>query len=400
MTDLWLTVYGNQPSPLRDPSFLLNEFEFQKNVQVRVSQMIFEEAWTKMLHYALYGGGPHISLIGSIWTSTLKPINTLRRFSGGEVYDLGGADAFFPAAWEYARAGGNEVWSIPFEIFTYLVLYRKDLLAQAGIPEAGAFASAQAMIDTVSRLKAAGGASPLLLPSGRPFSGRPHILSSWIWGAGGEFFSKDGARPLFVEAEAMRGIADFFRLYRLMLPSDQGLDPTEIAWRFASGNAAVTIAGPTMQETVRLTDVPVVVENLGVAPVPGVPWIGGTNIVLWKEVSMNPEQEQAALDLVKFLSTTKAQIKTAAAEYLIPARVEALAQHAFTVEAFRAAVEYSMRKGRAYPTLGLWMRIVNELRPVLEQITAEALADPGEEIEKILQRRLVPLADRLRLMLA
>ncbi len=400
MIDLWLTVYGNQPSPLRDLSFLLNEFEFQRDVIVRVSQMVFEEAWTKMLHYALYGGGPHISLIGSIWASTLKPINTLRRFSGAEIYDLGGENAFFPAAWDYARAGGNEVWSIPFETFTYLVLYRKDLLAQAGIPEAEAFSSAQAMIDTVSRLKASGVSSPLVLPSGQSFSARPHILASWIWGAGGAFVSQDGARPLFSEAEAMRGIADFFKLYRLMSPADYGLNTTENAWRFASGQAAVTIAGPTMQETILHTNLPVVLENLGVAPVPGVPWIGGTNIVLWKEVCLNPEQEQAALDLVKFLSTVKAQNKTSAAEYLIPARINALAQHPFSVEAFRAAVEYSMQKGRAYPTLGLWMRIVNELRSSLDLVTMEVLENQDEQIEQILRRRLVPLSDRLELMLA
>lgn len=400
MIDLWLTVYGNQPSPLRDPSFLLNEFEFQRDIKVRVSQMVFEEAWTKMLHYALYGGGPHISLIGSIWASTLKPINTLRPFSGADIYDLGGANTFFPAAWDYAMAGGSEVWSIPFELFTYLVLYRKDLLAQAGIAEEGAFASAQTMVDTVQRLRASGVPSALVLPSGQPFSARPHILSSWIWGAGGEFVSKDGTRPLFAEAEAMRGIADFFRLYRLMSPADYGLNTTENAWRFASGQAAVTIAGPTAQETILHANLPVVLENVGVAPVPGVPWIGGTNIVLWKEVCLNPEQEQAALDLVKFLTKAKAQIKTAAAEYLIPARVDALAAYPFAVEAFRPAIEQSITNGRAYPTPGLWMRIVNELRTIFDMITADVLENPDEQIEQILQRRLVPLSNRLGLMLA
>lgn len=300
MINLWLSVFGNQPSPLHDPTFLLNEFQFQRNVTVRVSQMVFDEAWTKMLHYALYGGGPHISLIGSIWASTLKPMNTLRPFSGAEIYNLGGAKAFFSPAWDYAMAGENEAWSIPFEVFTYLVIYRKDLLAQSGIPETGAFSTPQAMIDTVRRLKAAGIASPLVLPSGQPFSARPHILASWIWGAGGEFISQDGTIPLFTEAEAIRGMTDFFRLYRLQSPADYGLNTTENAGLFANGQAAVTIGGPTMQQTILQANLPEVMENVGVVPLPGVPWIGGSNLVLWKEVCMNLEQERAALELVKF----------------------------------------------------------------------------------------------------
>ncbi len=396
MIDLWLTVYGNQTSPLQDPVFLLNEFQFLKNVNVIISQMVFEEAWTKMLEYALHGHGPHISLIGSIWTSTLKPTNTLRPFSNVEIYNMGGAEAFFPAAWEYALAGENEAWSIPFEVFTYLVIYRKDLLAKAGIPEAGAFSSAQAMIDTVRRLKAAGIVSPLVLPSGRAFSARPHILTSWIWGAGGEMISKDGTVPLFTEAEAIRGMADFFRLYRLVSPVDYGLTTWENAARFANGQAAVTIVGPTAQQTILEADLPEVLENTGVAPVPGVPWIGGTSIVIWKEVSMNLEQQQAALDLARFLSTPRAQMKTAAAEYLIPARVDALPQHPFSIEAFRPAVENSLRYGRPYPTVKLWMRVVNELRSAFDKITAEVLENQDEDIEQILRRRLVPLAHGLK----
>ncbi len=400
MVDLWLTVYGGQPSPLQDPAFLLNEFEQQRRVKVRVSHMPFEEAWPKLLDFALHGGGPHISLIGAIWTSTLQSMDVLRPFSLAEINSLGGASAFFPPAWDNALASEEEAWSIPFNVFTYLVLYRKDLLAKAGVAEAGAFSTAQAFTDTVRRLKDAGIASPLVLPSGKPFPARPHLLASWIWGAGGQFISADGRSPLFTEPDAVRGMANFFDLYRLQSPADCGLSAQETVNRFASGQAAVIIAGAGSQQAIRQAQRLEVLENTGAAPLPGVPWIGGANLVLWKEVRLNLEQERAALELAKFLITPRVQVKLATAQTTIPARVEALGQLAFTIPVFRAAVEQSVRTGRSYPPVKLWVRIMNELRGALDQVTAQVLEDREEDISQILTQRLKPLANRLRLMLS
>lgn len=400
MIDLWLTVYGNQPSPLEDPEFLLNEFQAQRSAAVRVSRMPFEEAWPKLLNFALYGGGPHVSLIGSVWTSTLRSMNVLRPFSPAEVNSLGGASAYFPSAWEAPQPGESETWSIPSNIFTYLLLYRRDRLAKARIDERTAFATAQATAETVRRLKAARAPSPLLLPSGKPFPARPHLLASWIWGAGGAYISADGSRALFTEPEAIRGMADFFQLYRLQAAKDCGLSASQTVARFASGEATAVIAGATSQQVILQHNRPEVLENIGVAPLPGVPWIGGSNLVIWKEAQLIPEQERAALDLVRFLTTPAAQIKQTQALYSIPSRVDALTQHNFAIPAFRAAVEQSVRTGRAHPRVKLWVRILSELRFAFDAAAGEVIEHPEEAVEDILLRRLKPLANRLNLMLA
>jgi multiple sugar transport system substrate-binding protein len=406
MIDLWLTVYGDSPSPLQDPAFLLNEFEEQRRASVRVSHMVFEEAWPKLLNFALHGGGPHISLIGAIWTSTLYSMNVLRPFSEAEINSLGGASAFFPATWDNALGSENNAWSIPFNVFTYLILYRKDLLSKAGVAETAAFSSPQALIETIRRLKssralkAAGAVSPLVLPSGKPFPARTHLLASWIWGAGGNFISDDEHSLLFTEPVAIQGMADFFSLYRLQSPADCGLSAAETIERFAKGEAAVIMAGANSRQVIQQFNRPEVLENIGVAPLPGVPWVGGSNLVLWKEVRMNMEQERAALDLARFLTTPRAQVKLATAQFSIPARVEALSQLAFAIPAYRAAVEQSVRFGRSYPRVRLWVRIMNELRGVFDLITADVLESPDVEIPQILQRRLKPLANRLNLMLS
>jgi len=400
MIELWLTVYGDQSSPLEDSSFLLDEFENRHNVRVRVSRMAFEEAWPKLLEFALHGGGPHVSLIGGIWTSTMASMNVLRPFSAREIGSLGGENAFYPAVWKNAITTGDGVWSIPFYMFTYLVLYRKDYLAQAGIDEASAFSNAQAMEDTVRRLKAAGIASPLIIPSGPSFRARTHLLASWIWAHGGSFISQDERSVRFTDPEAIRGMVEFFNLYRHMNPSDYGLSASQSLEQFAKGKTAITFAGANSQENIINSNQPEVLENIGAAPVPGVPWFGGSNLVIWKEVRMQLVQEQAAIDLVRFLTAPAAQIKLANAQFSLPSRIGALSEIDYLIPAYRAAVAESIRRGQSYPPVRLWVRIMNELINVFDLVTTDVIEKHDEDIEQILLRRLKPLANRLNLMMS
>jgi ABC-type glycerol-3-phosphate transport system substrate-binding protein len=400
MTELWLTVYGGLASLLEEPSFLLDEFQKKSRVNVRVSHMAFEDAWPKLLEFALHGGGPQVSLIGGIWTSTITSMNVLRPFSAKEISSLGGESVFYPAVWKNAVTTGAGVWSIPFYMFTYLVLYRKDYLAQAGIDETSAFSNALAMEDTVKRLKAAGIPSPLILPSGQSFRARTHLLASWIWAHGGRFISEDEAHACFADPEAIRGMVEFFNLYRYMNPKDYGLSAPQSLEQFATGKTAITFAGANSQESIVNINQPEVMENIGVAPVPGVPWFGGSNLVIWKEVRMNPELERAAIDLIRFLTEPAAQIKLANAQYSLPSRVEALPEINYGIPVYRAAVEESVRRGQSYPPVRLWVRIMNDLTNVFDLITADVIEHPDEDIEQILLRRLKPLANRLNLMMS
>ncbi len=400
MIELRLTLYGDQASSLEDSSFLLDEFQKKHGVLVRVSRMSFEEAWRKLLEFALHGGGPHVSLVGGIWTSTMTSMNVLRPFQAKEINSLGGEKAFYPAVWRNAIPTEDGTWSIPFYMFTYLVLFRKDLLAQAGINGANAFSNAQAMVDTVRRLKAAGIASPLIIPSGSSFRARTHLLASWIWAYGGSFISQDERSARFTDPEAIRGMVEFFNLYRLMTPNDYGLSARQSLEKFATGKTAITFAGASSQGTILNFNQREVLENIGVAPVPGVPWFGGSNLVIWKEVRMNPELERAAIDLIRFLISPAAQIKLANAQYTLPSRVGTLSEISYGIPAYRAAVEESVRRGQSYPPVRSWVRILNEMTNVFDMITADVIEGQHEDIEQILLRRLKPLANRLNLMMA
>lgn len=400
MIDLWLTLYGDNATALEDPAFLLNEFQAKHNAQVRLSRMAFDDAWQQLLDYALHGGGPHLSLIGSIWTSTLASMNVLRPFSAGEILSLGGKDCFFPPAWESAVTTEEGVWSIPFNLFTYLILYRKDHLAKARVAEKGAFADSRAVLDTVRRMKTSRLRSPIILPSGDPFRARTHLLASWIWGEGGSFITPDEKRICLTDPEAVRGMVQFYNLYRLHAPADHGVSANDSLERFARGETSIVIAGAGARQTILQHNNPEVIANTGAAPLPGVPWLGGSSLVAWREVRMHLEQERGALDLVRFLSSPAAQVRLANAQNTIPVRVEALPQLDYSIPAFQAAVEQSVKTGRSYPPVRLWVRIMNDLRHVFDAITAEVIENQDADVEQIIRKRLKPFETRLNLMLS
>lgn len=399
MTEIKFTIYGDQPSPLEDQKFLLEEFQAQQRVTVHVERMTWESAWPKLLNFALYGGGPHVSQIGSIWTSTLVSMNALRPFVAREIDALGGSAAFLEPTWRTAVLPKQSVaWGIPFTGFSYSILYRRDLLRRAGVAEATAFTSPEAMLDTLQRLQAAGIASPLVLPSGQPFRARVHIAASWLWGAGGHFVSDDEQQAQFDQPQARAGLKSFFQLYSYLAAHDHQLTYNECLQRFVQGQAAVTIASTSVRPLLRTTHTPEVMENLGSAVLPGVPWIGGSNLVVWREAQMYPELDHAALALVKFLTSHEVQLKYALAANAIPARQTVLAQLCFEPAGLNETFKLSLRVGRCYRPVLIWVRMINDLSRAFEAMTAEVLAQ--RSIDDVLNKYLTPLAQRYNLMLS
>jgi ABC-type glycerol-3-phosphate transport system substrate-binding protein len=160
------------------------------------------------------------------------------------------------------------------------------------------------MLSTLERLKAAKIASPLVLPSGNPFRGRVHCSASWVWGAGGEFVV--GKDILFDQPQTLQGLQAFFTLYRYLAPSDHGLSYDECVRRVVNGQAAVAVTGVRnwsewKQDATQFA-------KIGSAPMPGIPWVGGSSLVIWREVQTSIAHERAAVELVKYLTSPAVQV--------------------------------------------------------------------------------------------
>jgi ABC-type glycerol-3-phosphate transport system substrate-binding protein len=394
MEELNLSIYGDQPSVLEGAFF--DEFNRKHSVKVNVQRSAWKETWPKMLDFAIHGGGPDISQIGAIWTSSLVAMDVLRPINPREIAADFGDSVFYPTAWHNTLASeSNNSWAVPFTTFTYALIYNRDLLRKAGVNEAGAFSSPEAMVDTLERLKAAKIESPLVLPSGKSYRGRVHFAASWVWGAGGEFI--DGKNVFFDLPQAHEGLRGFFNLYRYLSPADHNLAYDECVRRVVDGQAAIAVTG--VRNWSDWTQSPEQFARVGSAPMPGIPWVGGSSLVIWREVRTSINRERTTMELARYLTSPAAQIAHANAMGTMPARCDIVQSLNCPIPSLIQTFDVSMRTGRVYKPTLIWVRMLNDLGQAFDRITSEILSQPERDVASIFDRPISHLANRFRLML-
>ncbi len=94
---------------------------------------------------------------------------------------------------------------------------------------------------------------------------------------------------------------------------------------FARGDVAAMIGGVEIGNELMLSPYASqeMRENVAVTTLPGIPWIGGDHLVVWKNVLTDSEHERAALDLVEYLSKRETQIQFFKIENILPSRLDA-----------------------------------------------------------------------------
>ena len=376
----------------------LQAFESRHFTRVRHQAMEWATAWNLVLQFGLYQKGPDVSEVGSTWLENLSDMRALRPFSVSELYHMGGETAFISNAWVQdtstpaAYAAPRKVNSIPWTINTRVILYRRDLLAKAGIEEKGAFATADAMFETLVRLQESGAAPyPLSIATGGLSM---HNIASWVWGRGGRFRSADYQRITLVEPEARRGMQDFFRMHRFIAPQARGLLYTEAENYYFSGQAAVLFSGQWAMMMVK--EHPdrvqkIVSENTGYAVSPGVPFVGASHLVIWRHSLMETEANQ----LIQHLTSPDVLLKFFREIGNMPARMLALNAEPFSSDPDYRMVSECIRKGRGFRSARLWAGVEARLNILLSQLWKDLYANPDLNLEVEIERRIRELADRL-----
>ncbi len=119
---------------------LLDEFEAENEIHVRLRPLTWDAAWGDLVRVALYGDGPDVSEIGSTWLGDLVEMNALHPFQTSDIQGLGGPSAFLPSAWQGTHVVGRpETWAIPWVTGARLVPSRRSLLPAAGTDDPAAF---------------------------------------------------------------------------------------------------------------------------------------------------------------------------------------------------------------------------------------------------------------------
>lgn len=396
----FLTI-ADAPEDLQPLRGLLASFEREQQIQLSLRRVGWERAWQALLMDAVEGKGPHVSQIGSTWVATMAMLDALRTFNANDISAIGGASCFLPSAWESVKfVNRAEVWAIPWSVYTFVLYYRSDLLEQAGIDPVAAFNTTGAMRETFSKLSK-NGLSAWAFPSLHPYADLVHIAASWARAHGGDFMSSDGREPIFARPEASTGLMDFFELFPYIPLALRGLNVEACTNAFARGEVAVLIGGvevgnelmesPYASQEIR--------EQVAVRPLPGVPWIGGDHLVIWKNVLADAERENAALDLVKYLSRRETQIQLFRAENILPARADAYEELTFPLETTNPTVQKILRTGRPHPPIRLWRRIEAFLDEMLLDIGSMVLRQPTVPPSDVAMPMLEQYAQKLSAVL-
>ncbi|MCI0398913.1 MAG: extracellular solute-binding protein [Chloroflexi bacterium] len=391
--ELSLMSHGPGPHPLLQEA--LHAFEAENDVRVHLRYLAWETGRSELVSFALSKHSPDVSEIGTTWLSSFAAMDALRPFAAAEVANLDFA-TFIPASWESGAMPGGQIYSIPWMADARSVFYRRDVLAAHGIDEATAFTRPK-MQSTLGRLQAAGVAVPWVAATHRT-STIIHNVASWVWDAGGHFMSDDGRRPRFHEPAAKEGIYNYFTYqFPYMPPQAYNLTDDESSAMFLRGEATGTIGGYWILSGVANGQAAaVVVDNLGMTVLPLVPYVGGSNLVVWK-YSRHP---QAAVRLVKYLTDYQVQANVVRQIGLLPARLDVLGEPPFSTDPRYQVIRQSLLTGRCFKSLYLWGLVEEKLIGAIDALWHELFQDPALDLRKAIDRQIDPIAERLARTLA
>lgn len=401
MTELNFLAIADAAEDLNPVHDVLRPFERDDSVQIRIKRLGWDRAWQSLLMDAVEGKGPHVSQIGSTWGATMAMFDALRVFKSEEVERMGGASQFLPAAWETVKlAGRPDVWSIPWTVYTFVLFYRRDILSSSGIHAEEAFTTPEAMGETFAKLSK-NGILPWAFPTLHPYQDLVHIASSWVRANGGEFLAPNGSDPAFAKPEASAGLMNFFELFPYLPPSLRGLSIEDCIQAFARGETGMLVSGievadellasPYTSQELR--------ENLAVTTLPGIPWVGGDHLVVWKNVQAEADVERVALDLVQYLADPETQMQFFKLSNALPARLDTYQKLKFSLDTSAETMQIILKTGRPHPPVRLWRRIETFLDEMLLDIGNTVLRQPTVPATEITKRMLTEYEEKLLALL-
>lgn len=379
---------------------LLATFQKQTGIEVKLARMDWSDAWQKLINISTQGQGADISHVGSTWVSSLVSMNALRPIPSHVIARIGSEESFVHSTWQSAMMEEDRrPWAVPLSVYTYAVAYRRDLLSQAGLDGATAFATPSALEQTVSRLEELHGAEHAWLMPYVPFplTDFVHMAASWIWSSGGHLIDNRGKRVLFDTPATLAGLKSYFRLLR-RLSKVEYLDTDQCMEMLMEGKAAAVLTDARGIFTAIQQDTPEA-RNIGAASLLSIPWSGGGNLVIWRHTYGFPDRLEAAFKLAEFLTRKSTMLEVGRRACILPARVDALDELIPTDHALRPVMIQLVSSARTYRSIPLWRRIENQFGQELSVVAKALFENEDADLDSLLSETMGMLTHRLNLTL-
>jgi len=379
---------------------LISAFKRETGIDVNLKRMEWGDAWPQLIGISTRGQGADISHVGSTWVSSLMTMNALRPIPANLISKIGGDQAFVHSTWANVVAEADrQPYGIPLSAYVYIVAYRKDLLQKAGLNRATAFATPQALEESVHRLESLNATEVAwLMPVvPHPFNDLVHMAASWIWSSGGHIMDNRGKQVLFNSPAALTGLKSFISLLR-RVPNAGYLGADMCMDALLNGKAAAIITDAASLLSAVENKAPNI-ENIGAASLMSIPWSGGGSIVIWRHTYGYPDRLEASYKLAEFLVRKQTMLDLASNSYTLPARTDALDELFPPDHILRPVMLQLISTGRSYRTIPLWHRIEHQFGVELGAAANQLLKDPNADLDTIVTQAMNSLAERLNLTL-
>lgn len=368
-------VMPNSLEPIKDIEKLLKDFELENpNIKIKITSVDWGAAWTKLTTAATSGDVPDIVQMGSTWVGSISGMGALENLAD-RVSEIGGRGTFIPTAWETTGiAGSGQITSIPWFVDVRAMFYRTDVLKEAKV-DPSELDNWDSFKNALNKIKKANVVINGLEVSPLGISGKNdwnviHNISPWLWGAGGDYTSRNNKTSVINSKNCFRGLSFYVSLVKEgYVPLEYlELNTAQVSSNFNNGSCAIYFDGPYEVKT--LTTPPGqggaagshTSRNFAVAPYPRGPYgrfafVGGSNLGIFKQ-SKNKEE---SWKVIKYLVSRKPQVDYAKVTGFLPARRDAFDDPFFTADPHRRVFKESVKYGKTYPCIPAW----GLLEPVL-----------------------------------
>ena len=400
MTAIEFTAIPDTESDYHLQLELLAEFRRQTGIEVKLTRMEWSDAWQQLINISTHGQGADISHVGSTWVSSLVSMNALRPIPSHVVTRIGTDDSFIHSTWQSVMMEDERnAWALPLSVYTYAVAYRRDLLEQADLDGATAFATPFAFEKTIDKLQDLNCAEyAWLMPYVPfPFNDFVHTAASWIWSSGGHLLDNRGKQVLFNSPATLAGLKFYFKLLR-RVPKVEYLGIDQCMDMLVQGKAAAVLTDTRYFLSLLQEDAPEI-KNIGTASLMSIPWSGGGNLVIWRHTYGYPDRLEAAFKLAEFLTRKSTMLEVGRRAHILPARVDALDELIPRDHPLRPVMIQLVSSARTYRSIPLWRRIENQFGQELSMIAKTLFEDEDADLDALLSETMERLTYRLNLTL-
>lgn len=384
--NIW--IMPNSPKPIVDLEDVLSDFKKNNpDIEIVITGIDWGAAWSKITVAATSGVAPDICQLGTTWVGTIASMGALLPLND-YIHEIGGADAFLPAAWNTSGIeGSGVVVAIPWFVDVRGIYFRKDIFEKLGLTKKD-LDTWESFETTLKKIKEAKVVSDkngniyvgkeaeeilkkdptakIIEPLGIPGKNDWNVIHNfvpWIWSAGGDLLSKDRKTAIFNSKEAMKGILFYTGLVRKGLVSTKTLElnTAQVSTNFVNGEYVMYFDTSHM---VKYMSIPqseggfaegVASKNYDIALFPKGPagryhFFGGSNLAIFKYTKYPKE----AWKVLAYLCSKEAQIKYSQKTGFMPARKDAFNDPYFEKDPKRKIFKEATKYGRSYPCIPSW----------------------------------------------